>query len=120
MVQQKKIGAQGQILTLFIVSLTIIVYIFPRLSSLLVYNRQAILSGELWRLLTAPLVHFSASHIFWDILVFGIAGFAINASRFRYFWLVCSFAAFIPSIIFLLAFPNLEYFGGLSGLATGA
>lgn len=120
MVRQKKIGVQGQILTLFIVSLAIIVYSFPRLSSLLVYDRQAILSGELWRLLTAPLVHFSASHIFWDILVFSVAGFAINASRFPCFWLVCSFTAFIPSVIFLMAFPNLEYYGGLSGLATGA
>ena len=120
MVRQKKISIQGQTLTLFIVGISIIAYSFPRFSDLLVYDRQAILSGELWRLLTAPLVHFSASHIFWDILVFGVAGFAINASGFRCFWLVCSFAAIVPSIIFLLTLPELERYGGLSGLATGA
>jgi len=120
MVRQEKISAQGQALTLFIVGISIIAYCFPRFSDLLVYDRQAILSGELWRLLTAPLVHFSASHIFWDIVVFGVAGLAINAAGFRCFWLVCSFAAVIPSLLFLLAFPELERYGGLSGLATGA
>ena len=120
MVRQEKISAQGQTLTLFIVGISIIAYSLPRFSDLLVYDRQAILSGELWRLLTAPLVHFSASHIFWDILIFGVAGFAINASGFRRFWMVCSFAAVIPSLVFLLTLPELERYGGLSGLATGA
>ena len=120
MVRQKKISAQGQILTLFIVCFAILAYSFPRFSALLVYDRQAILNGELWRLLTAPLVHFSVSHMFWDVAVFGLAGFAINASGYRSFWLICSFAAVIPSLIFILALPELERFGGLSGLATGA
>lgn len=118
--RQKKIEFQGIMLTIFIVSFVIIVFSNPQLSRLFVYNRQAILNGELWRLLTAPLVHFSASHIFWDILVFGIAGFAIQMSGFPCFWIVCGFTTFIPGLIFLVAFPDLEYYGGLSGLATGA
>lgn len=120
MVRQEKISAQGQTLTLFIVGISIIAYSFPWFSDLLVYDRQAILSGELWRLFTAPLVHFSASHMFWDIVVFGAAGLAIEATGFRCFWFVCSFAAFIPCFLFLLAFPAIESYGGLSGLATGA
>lgn len=107
-------------LTLLIVGISIIAYGFPRFSDLLVYDRQAILNGELWRLLTAPFVHFSPSHIFWDILVFGAAGFAIEAAGYRGFWLVCIFATIIPSLIFLLTSPELECYGGLSGLAIGA
>lgn len=64
MVWQKEIEIRGQLLTLFIVSLAITAYSFPQISSLFVYDRQAILGGELWRILTAPLVHFSASHLF--------------------------------------------------------
>ncbi|WP_372679818.1 rhombosortase [Desulfosarcina sp.] len=120
MVKQKERRVQGQILTLFIVSLTMIAYRFPQFSDLLVYDRQAILGGELWRLLTAPLVHFSASHIFWNVAVFSVAGFTITAAGFRSFWLVCCFASVLPSIIFLLTLPELERYGGLSGLATGA
>ena len=80
---------------------------FPRFSDLLVYDRQAILSGELWRLLTAPLVHFSASHLFWDVVVFSLAGFAINAANFRSLWLVCCIASVLPGILFLLTLPEL-------------
>jgi rhomboid family GlyGly-CTERM serine protease len=120
MVRQKKIKVQVKSLTLFIVSISIIAYNFPRFSDLLVYDRQAILCGELWRLLTAPFVHFSASHIFWDVLVFGAAGCAIEAKRYRGFWLVCIISAIIPSLILLLISPELQQYGGLSGLATGA
>lgn len=120
MVRQKKISAHGQILTLFIIILSIIAYSFPRFSDMLVYDRQAIFSGELWRLLTAPLVHFSISHIFWNIVVFSVAGFAINIYGFRNFWLLCGLTTVISSILFLLLLPELEHYGGLSGLATGA
>jgi len=117
---RQRIEASGLILTFLIVVLAVVAYSFPRISSFFVYDRQAILSGELWRLLTAPLVHFSASHFFWDVLVFGLAGFAINAFGFRSFWLVCSFASIVPGLIYLLTLPELECYGGLSGLATGA
>ena len=109
-----------QAVTLFVFGITIIAYCFPRFSDLLVYDRQAILNGELWRLLTAPFVHFSASHIFWDLLVFGAACFAIETESYRGFWLVCILSAIIPSLIYLLTLPELERYGGLSGLATGA
>ena len=120
MARKKKMKDQIQVLTLFVFGISIIAYGFPQFSDLLVYDRQAILNGELWRMLTAPFVHFSASHFFWDILVFVSAGFAIETERYRGFWLVCIFSAVIPSLIFLLAFPELERYGGLSGLATGA
>jgi rhomboid family GlyGly-CTERM serine protease len=118
--RQAKLKDQIKSLTLLIVGISIIAYGFPRLSDLLVYDRQAILSGELWRLLTAPFVHFSPSHIFWDVLVFGAAGFAIEAAGYRGFWLICTFATIIPSLVFLLTSPELEFYGGLSGLAIGA
>lgn len=120
MVRQKTIGHEGLILTLFVSSFAVIAYGFPRFSAVLVYDRQAVLNGELWRLATAPLVHFSASHIFWDLLVFGAAGFAIHASGFRRFWMVCGFAALLPGLVFFVASPEIERYGGLSGLATGA
>ena len=66
MVGRKKIIGLDQIPVLSIVFLAVVVTNVPRLSELLVYDRRAILNGELWRLLTAPLVHFSASHIFCD------------------------------------------------------
>jgi rhomboid family GlyGly-CTERM serine protease len=120
MVRQRKIDAQNHLLTLFIAGLAITVYFFPLLSDLFVYDRKAILKGELWRLLTAPFVHFSGSHIFWNLLIFLLAGFAVNRSKFICFWIVCSLSISLPGLICLLVIPDIEYYGGISGVATGA
>lgn len=120
MVRQKKIGDPAKSLTLFVVCVSIAAYCFPRFSDWLVYDRQAILIGEFWRLLTASLVHFSPSHMFWNVLVFCAAGWAIEAEGFPGFRLVCVFSAVMPGITFLVALPELQRYGGLSGPATGA
>jgi rhomboid family GlyGly-CTERM serine protease len=120
MARQENINAKVPVLTLLIVGVSIIAYRFPQFSDLIVYDRRAILGGQAWRLMTAPLVHFSASHLFWDVVVFGVAGGAIEAAGQRGFRLMLSLAACIPSLMFLLALPEIERFGGLSGLATGA
>jgi rhomboid family GlyGly-CTERM serine protease len=100
--------------------LAIFAYNVPRISELLAYDRRAILDGELWRILTAPVVHFSASHLFWDAVVFGAAGVAVNASGFRGLWHVCALGTIIPGLAYLLWSPDLGRYGGLSGPATGA
>lgn len=120
MVRQRKIDIQDYLPTLLIAGFAIIVYCFPKLSDFLVYDRQAILNGELLRLVTAPFVHFSGSHIFWNLLVFIFAGFAVTGSRFPCFWIVCAISISLPGLILLLAIPNIKYYGGLSGAATGA
>jgi rhomboid family GlyGly-CTERM serine protease len=120
MVRKREIVFRGQFITLPVIAFSILIYCSPRLSGLFIYHRQAILDGEIWRMFTAPLVHFSFSHIFWDTLVFGIAGSAVCLSGFPRFWLVCCLAAFIPGVLYLQAFPSMEYYGGLSGLSTGA
>lgn len=120
MVRRKEIGALSQILVLSVGVLAIIVYNVPCLSGLLAYDRQAILDGELWRILTAPVVHFSASHLFWDAAVFAAAGVAVNASGFRGLWHVCALGTIIPGLAYLLGSPDLGRYGGLSGPATGA
>jgi len=120
MVTKREIGYKENLITLSVIGFSIAVYCSPYLSGLFIYHRQDILNGEIWRLFTAPFVHFSVGHIFWDILVFGMAGFAVNAAEVPRFWIVCCLAAFIPGLLYLYAFPNLEYYGGLSGPATGA
>lgn len=107
-------------ITLSFAFFSLIVYSWPNLQDLFVYDRQAILKGEAWRLITAPFVHFSPSHIFWDLVVFVAAGWRIEVAGYRRYWLVCCLAALIPGPIFLLVSPELARYGGLSGLATGA
>lgn len=106
--------------TLTCASVALIAYVWPDFSESLVYERSAILEGDVWRLVTAVFVHFSLSHMFWDMLVFAAAGLTVEASGYRGFTFVCGFAAIVPGIYLLLTSPEITRYGGLSGLATGA
>jgi rhomboid family GlyGly-CTERM serine protease len=118
--QPKKIGVRIPAVTCSLLGLSLLVYGFPQASDLLAFDRAAVLQGELWRLVTAPFVHFSASHLFWNILVLCAAGWAAEAAGQRGFRWVCMIACAIPGPLYLLAFPEIGRYGGLSGLATGA
>lgn len=120
MARQAGMKARIPILPLTVVGMAVVVFCLPQLSALLVYDRQAILAGQLWRLVTAPLVHFSVSHLCWDAVVFVAAGWAVEAGDHRGFRLLCILAAVLPGLFFLSAVPELGRYGGLSGLATGA
>jgi len=84
----------------------------------LVYDRTAILHGELWRLWTGHLVHFSSSHLGWDLLAVALTGIWIEGAGFRGGrWLYLAAPPAI-SCLLLIGDPALQSYGGLSGLAT--
>ncbi len=113
-------GRQVPIVTLLVVAAGIAAYVIPGLASQLVYDRAAILSGEVWRLLTGNWVHFSASHLLYDLLALGIAGWIIERRGYPNFGLLCVLAAVGISTALLAASPEVQLYGGLSGVATGA
>jgi rhomboid family GlyGly-CTERM serine protease len=93
--------------------------LFPAGADKLVYDRAAVLTGEGWRLATAPLVHFSAEHLMWNFAVLGTAGWiAEGGARWRYA-AVFALSSFLPCLYYLLLFPECARCGGLSGVATG-
>jgi rhomboid family GlyGly-CTERM serine protease len=108
------------VITLSTVSASLITYAKPQLANLFIYDRQHVLGGQLWRLFTAPLVHFSASHLIWNLLVFVTAGCLIELAGYRRFGLVCVLTIVAPGLFFLVTKPDLAQYGGLSALATGA
>ena len=84
------------------------------------YDRDSILRGEAWRLWSGHLVHFSASHLGWNLLVAGGAGVWIESARFpNAAWLPVLAPPFI-SLSLLAGEPSLLHYGGLSGVATAA
>jgi rhomboid family GlyGly-CTERM serine protease len=107
------------IVTLVVVGLSILVYLLPG-TVLLVYNRDAILGGEWWRIVTGHWVHFSRQHFLYDTAAFGIAGWMIESRGGKNFGWLCALAVFAISGSMLLCAPRLQICGGLSGLATAA
>jgi rhomboid family GlyGly-CTERM serine protease len=92
----------------------------PVVQAWLVYDRAAILGGELWRLFTWPLVHFGGPHFTYDVLAFGIAGALAEARGIRRFGLFCSVTTMFTGVAILLTEPELRFCGGLSALAMMA
>ena len=86
----------------------------------LIYDRNTVLAGEFWRLITANWVHFSVSHLAYDLLAFGIAGSLIELRRHAGFGWFCLLAPGLTGVTVFLTRPDLQFFGGLSGLGTGA
>lgn len=83
------------------------------------FDRAAILSGELWRLWTAHLVHFSSAHLFWDVAIFLLVGTVAEKEFGTGNTLLLSMLGMpLLSMGLLLLTPDLVRYRGISGLAT--
>ncbi len=95
-----------------------IIFDHATISTLLVYDRQAILAGELWRLLTGHLVHFSGSHLLFNLLGFFPSAWIARRLGCRHIPLLCAVGALAISGALLLWQPGIAFFGGLSGIVN--
>ena len=115
---QVRLTRQVPVITLIAVGAALAVQLLPGLHPFLIYNRTAVLNGELWRLVTGQWVHFTARHFLYDAMVFGVAGWMIECSGCpNYAWL-CGLAPLAIGVGVLALEPQLEICGGLSGMAT--
>ena len=106
------------ILALFVLPVVLLA-VAPATHAMLLYDRDAVLRGELWRLWTGHWVHFSTSHLAWNLIVLVIAGIWLEQQRPGRLLSYTLLAAPCISAGFLLFAPAMEQYGGLSGLATG-
>ena len=85
------------------------------ISALLQYDRAAILQGEVWRLITGHFVHWTPSHLAWDLLAFIVLG-AICLRRRWLFASVVMTTALIVSTFLLVLCPEVTMYRGLSSI----
>lgn len=83
------------------------------------FEREAVEQGQLWRLWTAHLVHFSFRHTFLDAAAFFIAGMIVEKKMGRHWvaWVLVAIAPTISLGLWLWS-PELTHYRGMSGLAT--
>ena len=84
-----------------------------------IYDRVAILHGEWWRLWTGHWVHFSFSHLAWDLAVVLAAGAWLERLRPGLLVRLAVIGAPLSSVGLLGLTPDMQRYGGLSGLAMG-
>lgn len=105
-------------LTLAATACAVAAYAAPGAFELLSFQREAILSGEWWRLLTGHLTHATGSHLLWSGGAFLLLGGAVERELgLAYAGFLLASAAVVS--LGLLGFaPGLTWYCGLSGLDT--
>ncbi len=84
------------------------------------FDREAVASGEIWRLITGHLVHLGPSHLAMNLLALAILAFVLPALASWRQWLLTFLSAALVIDIGLLAFhPSVEWYVGLSGVLHG-
>ena len=104
--------------TIAAVVAALVLFLWPAAAGALVYDRAAILEGQWWRILTAHWVHFTPTHLFWNLAVLipaGIWAERIQPARTRCLYVV---APLIIGGVLFLTEPMLQRYAGLSGVAT--
>jgi len=119
--QNKKIVSfYGYPVTTLLVVGALLTFSSQSLSSMLLYERSSILSGEIWRLVTGHLVHFSKGHLLLDLVCIAVAGWIIETRRYPMFGLMCVVSALVVGLVSLLLLPDMYRYGGLSAIGISA
>lgn len=107
------------IFTFVIILASLLSSILPEFSPLLIFDRNALVRGEIWRILTCHFVHFSSIHLAYNLFAFGVAGYVIEKKNYPHLGRLFFLLALAISISLFVLKPNMEYYGGLSGIACG-
>lgn len=84
------------------------------------YDRDAILSGQAWRLATGHLVHADAPHLGWNLAGLALVWFLFARDYSVRQWLAILFASTLAiDLGFLLLEPGLAWYVGFSGVLHG-
>ncbi len=104
--------------SIVVVVLVLVLAAMPALAPVLLYDRLALVRGELWRLWTGHFVHFGASHLLWNVVVFAIASIWVERLAPRRARLLLLVAPMAIGIALYGLDPALGFYGGLSGLTA--
>lgn len=92
------------------------VHFTPVIGDMLQFERSAVGAGQFWRLATCHLTHWSAEHLFWDVLMFAALGMICEQmSRVHTRRCLMVSATVIPLAVWILL-PNMTTYRGLSGI----
>jgi rhomboid family GlyGly-CTERM serine protease len=106
--------------TLLLCGVATVVFFVPALGDATIYDRNAILNGEWWRLITGNLVHLSLTHFAYDLVALLIVGTIIEVRGDRNLWIVYCMAGTVIGLAVYMTSPELRFYGGLSGITSAA
>ena len=106
--------------TALLASLTIACFaVFGPTPEALLWDRQAIETGQVWRLVTGQFVHTDIEHLAWNMGAYGLLGGALESAfriGVRRQLLLLVFAAATVDAVVHWQRPDLDFYAGLSGV----
>jgi rhomboid family GlyGly-CTERM serine protease len=93
-----------------------LVMAFPPAADWLQYDRSAVAGGELWRIATCHLTHWSFEHLFWDVTALLFLGFVIEQDKRRRLLTCIGLSAVLIPLVVHVCMPELSTYRGLSGI----
>jgi rhomboid family GlyGly-CTERM serine protease len=91
----------------------------PLVGQCLRYDRTAIINGEIWRIVTGHLYHYSPTHLWCNVIPLIFIGAIVERQSRPWFAWGCLLSAMAVGTCLFLAHPDMVRFGGLSGLLCG-
>jgi rhomboid family GlyGly-CTERM serine protease len=92
----------------------------PTVAQMLEYDREGILSGQLWRLFTGHIVHLGAPHLAMNLVGLALIWMLFGRLLSRRAWIAVILLSSIAVSVGLLVFnPQLMWYVGLSGVLHG-
>jgi rhomboid family GlyGly-CTERM serine protease len=102
-------------LTLTLLMAAVVMSLMPGTVEVFEFNREAILNGQLWRVVTGNFVHWNTDHLIWDALMFGVLGAAIER-RHRGALAIAALVTAIAVSATVSFATSLTTYRGLSGI----
>lgn len=82
------------------------------------YRREAVLSGEVWRLFSGHLVHWTPRHALQDGIALLVLAWSLEPlGAARHLWRTLALASLVLSLFLAIAVPEMAAYRGASGLA---
>ena len=103
-------------LTLGIGALVCLIFVSGGATLALQLDRSQVAGGQWWRLVTGHVTHWSADHLFWDLLAFVALGVAAEVASRKKFIATLLAGGLLISGAVLLSEPEMQLYRGLSGL----
>lgn len=102
--------------SLLLVAVSLVTYFVTPLATLLQFDRTAIAAGEVWRVVTCHLTHWSLDHLVWDAGAVLVLGLLCEVPYRRAFaWCLAGSAVLVPLAVGTLI-PEMNTYRGLSGI----
>lgn len=105
--------------TLGVAAAVVVAFAVPGAFDRLVWDREAIGQGSVWRIATGQLVHGGGAHLLWDILPLVLVGVMWENALGRRYWVALGLSLLAVGVGLFFLDPRLVAYCGLSGALVG-